>query len=87
MTALYFTNIHNCDDESQARFREGCSTIDNAFVLQTLMCKSQSRKGGKLFVAFIDFKTAVVSVQRDKLWHSLSTVGLTCTLYSHKRHV
>ena len=38
----YFTNIYNCVDESQAGFREGYSTIDNAFVQQTLIYNSLS---------------------------------------------
>jgi len=72
----YFTNIYNCGNESQAGFREEYSTIDKACVLQTFICKSLSRKRDKLFVAFIDFQTAFDSVRRDKLWHSLSAVGL-----------
>jgi len=31
----YFTNIYNCVYESQAGLREGYSTIDTVFVLQT----------------------------------------------------
>ena len=57
-------------------FREEYSTIDNVFVLQTLICKYLSRKRGKHVVAFIDFKTAFDSVQRDKLWNTLVAVGL-----------
>ena len=55
----------------QTGFRRGFSTIDNIFVLNTLINLLQnSRK--KLFCAFIDLKRAFDSVWRSGLWYKLN---------------
>ena len=51
---------------NQAGFRKGLSTIDNLFVLQSLIEISKSYKN-KLFCAFIDFKQAFDNVWRGGL--------------------
>ena len=57
--------------KSQAGFRRGFSTVDNIFVLNTLINLLQnSRK--KLFCAFIDLKRAFDSVWRHGLWYKLN---------------
>ena len=55
---------------NQAGFRKGLSTIDNLFVLQSLIEISKSYKN-KLFCAFIDFKQAFDNVWRGWLWTKL----------------
>ena len=55
---------------NQAGFRKGLSTIDNLFVLQTLIEISKTYKN-KLFCAFIDFKQAFDNVWRGGLWTKL----------------
>ena len=52
----FYTNIYNKISESQAGFCEGYSTIDNAFILYSLIHKYLSKKRGKLYVAFVDFR-------------------------------
>ena len=68
--------MYDLIDESQAGFRSGYSTIDNAFVLQSIISKLLSKKRGKLYVAFIDFKTAFDSVHRGKLWTLLAKANV-----------
>jgi len=59
--------------KEQAGFRKGFRTSDNIFILNTIIQKYISRKGGRLFCAFIDLKAAFDSVYRNgllyKLWH------------------
>ena len=57
-------------DENQAGFREGHSTIDHIFSLNTLfeMCQANQLK---LYCAFIDFSMAFDSVGRIELWRKL----------------
>ena len=38
-------------------------TIDNAFFLQSVINKYLSKKRGKLYVAYVDFRTAYDSIQ------------------------
>ena len=67
----FFANIFDKISECQAGFRHGYSTIDNAFILQSIITKCLSKKRGKLYVAFVDFKTAYDSIERSKLWNVL----------------
>ena len=51
-------------NEAQAGFRAGYSTIDNIFTLYATIQKYTSKRKGKLYVAFLDFKKAFDSVDR-----------------------
>ena len=55
---------------SQAGFRKLFSTIDNLFVIQSLIEMTKSSKK-KLYCAFIDFKQAFDNVWRNGLWSKL----------------
>ena len=60
----------------QARFRENYSTIDQIFILTSLIRKYTRKKEDKLFVAFLDLKGAFDSVNREILMHCLINLGL-----------
>jgi len=62
--------------EEQAGFRKGYSTVDNIFVLYNVIEKYLNRHR-KLYVAFIDFKKAFDSVDREELWPVLRRYGIT----------
>ena len=57
--------------------------------------KLDSRRGGKVYVAFIDYKTAFDTVDRDKLWETLEKIKtspimvniLKATYFSFKSYV
>ena len=58
--------------KEQAGFRKGYSTIDHIFTLVSIIrMKLNSRRGGKMYVAFIDYRKAFDTVNRDKLWDTL----------------
>ena len=77
----FFANIFDKIKEPQAGFREGYSTIDNAYILQGLIDKQLSKKGGKMFVAYVDFLKAFDLVSRPKLFEILSLNGVYGKLY------
>ena len=79
------TNIYNKISESQAGFREGSSTIDNAFILYSLIHKYLSKKRGtcKLYVAFVDLTKAFDLINRRKLWKVVSDTGNKGKLYKN----
>lgn len=58
--------------ESQGGFRAGRGTIDQIFVLNSLIDNRLSEKGGRLYIAFVDFKAAFDKVDREimleKIW-------------------
>ena len=60
----------------QAGFRPNFSTMDNIAVLNHLIKKKRSKKGGKLFACFIDFEKAFDSIDRNILWGKLEKMGL-----------
>ncbi|XP_033213799.1 uncharacterized protein LOC117170865 [Belonocnema kinseyi] len=53
--------------ESQAGFREGRSTRDHVFVLNSIINNKLKREGGKLYGIFIDFQKAFDTVDRNIL--------------------
>lgn len=61
--------------EAQAGFRRGMGTLDNIFVLQSLIshCINSNKR---LYSAFIDFKKAFDFVVRDVLWYKLIQSGV-----------
>lgn len=63
----------------QAGFRNDYRTIDNAFVLQTLIEKSKFSPLGpnKLYTCFVDFSKAFDTIPRDLLWKRLEEIGLS----------
>ena len=48
--------------QEQAGFRKGFRTTDNIFILHTVINKYLSRKKGRLYVAFVDFRKAFDSI-------------------------
>ena len=49
-------NVYGKISEAQFGFREGYSTTDNAFILNSLIEKYLAKKKGKLYVCFVNFK-------------------------------
>lgn len=65
----------------QAGFRKGYSTIDHIFTLVSLIRnKLNDKRGGKVYAAFIDYRKAFDSVDRNKLWQTLQEMK-TSTKY------
>ena len=52
----FYTQAYNCICENQGGFREGYLTIDNAFVLHSIVKKYLRMKGKSIYAAFIIFK-------------------------------
>ena len=66
--------------EEQAGFRAGYSTVDHIFTLYALVEKFLA-KNTKLYVAFVDFRKAFDSVNRNALWQVLRNSGVSGKLY------
>lgn len=62
--------------ESQAGFRKNYSTVDQIFNLYAITQKCLSKKGTKLYVAFVDFKKAFDSVNHQKLLEAIRSEGI-----------
>ena len=71
-----WTEKFNVIHESQAGFRQIYSTIDNIFTLHALAQKFLSKKGGKFYCLFIDFRKAFDSIKHNKLWDALERKGI-----------
>jgi len=65
-----FSNELNVISENQAGFRKGYSTMDNIFVLHSLI-ELYFSFGKKLYCTFVDFRKAFDTVWRDGLWLKL----------------
>ena len=61
--------------KEQAGFRKGYPTIDHTFTLITMVkSKLYSRRGDKLYVAFIDYEKAFDTVDRETFWETLEKI-------------
>ena len=58
-------------DEAQAGFRRGYSTVDNIFILQSIVQKYITKNRRKLYCGFVDFSKAFDTVERQQLWYVL----------------
>lgn len=67
---------NNKIDEVQSGFRAGYSTIDNVFVLFSIVQKYLLKRSGKLYVCFVDFRKAFDCVNRAILWNTLRKAGV-----------
>ncbi|CAK9799089.1 Transposon TX1 uncharacterized 149 kDa protein [Anthophora plagiata] len=61
---------------NQTGFRKGMGTIDNIYVLNYLINRQVARKGGKMWVLFVDLKAAFDSVDREVLIESMRNAGV-----------
>jgi len=62
--------------EEQNGFRRGRSTIDHLSTLTSII-ETRKKKKMSTFTAFIDFKKAYDSINRDLLWKKLDDLGVT----------
>ena len=70
-----WVETNNLLGEEQAGFRRGYSTIDNVFVLHSIIQRYLLRRR-KVYVAFVDLKKAFDRVDRKILWEILGKYGL-----------
>ena len=62
--------------ESQAGFRKGYSTLDNIFVLDTIIQDKLQKKNRPLYACFIDIKKCFDWIDRGALFYKLHKKGL-----------
>ncbi len=60
----------------KAGYRSGYSTIDNIFILQSVVQKYITKQKGRMYCIFIDFSKAFDSVQRNLLYLTLIKNGI-----------
>ena len=66
--------------KEQAGFRTGYSTIDHIFTLVTMVKKKlNNKRGGKVYVAFTDYKKAFDTLDRENLWVAWKLGPLYCS--------
>jgi hypothetical protein len=65
----------------QVGFRKGFSTVDNIFVLYSLITIYFSQ-GKKLYCTFVDFKCAVDTVWRSGLWQKLQKSNIKGKIFT-----
>ena len=61
---------------NQIGFMKGRRTADHIFLIQTIVDKIVKKNGRKLYVAFIDFRKAYDTVNRDILFYRLKMLGI-----------
>ena len=81
-----FPNTNDISKDNQAGFRKGHSTIDQIFVLQSLIdiCIS---KNDKIYVAWVDYSKAFDTVWRKGLWYKMLKEGISGKLVRIVKHM
>ena len=92
-----FTGILNCRivcwseakniAECQAGFRQGRSTIDQIFILKTIVDKYLFRKTGRFYCMFVDFSKAFDTVNRNHLIYTLIKQGMHGKMLKLDRYI
>jgi hypothetical protein len=77
-----YNNYNNLINKCQIGFSKKARTSDHIFVLKTLIDKYINRKGGKLFVCFIDIRKAFDTVIHAGIRYKLIKYGISGKLYS-----
>ena len=67
---------HGLRSDLQFGFRPKRSTVDAAFVLQTIADKYAAGEARPVYVAFVDFAKAFDMMSRDRLWARLEDLGV-----------
>ena len=71
-----WSEVKNIIAECQAGFRQGRSTVDQLFILKTIVDKYLFRKKGRFYCMFVDFSKAFDTVNRDYLIYTLIKQGM-----------
>jgi hypothetical protein len=86
-TAILNKRVYNWAEEGnklseeQAGFRKGYSTVDHIFTLVSIIRnRFNNARGGKVYAAFIDYRKAFDTVDREKLWHTLDKIETSTKL-------
>lgn len=62
--------------EEQAGFRRGFSTLDNVMLISMLAERELGKEKGYMHAGFVDFEKAFDSIDRERLWDRLSSMGV-----------
>ena len=79
--------INNKITAAQAGFRRGFSTIDNLFVIRTVVDKELARKRGKVYGCFVDLEKAFDKVSRNALYYKLQQSGMSTSMIQRIRAI
>ena len=77
----FWSDTFNIIGDTQSGFRKSLSTVDNVFMLQSVIdsCLNTKRQ---LHVAFMDFKKVFDHVNRDCLWYKLLKSGIRGPIFN-----
>ena len=71
----YCSDTYHIINDNQSGFRQGMSTADNIYILQSVIDVAFNR-GKKVFCPSIDFSKAFDYINRDCLWYKLLKSGI-----------
>ena len=71
-----YVNLKKILSPNQIGFKKGHSTSDHIFLLTTVLDKVVKKDKEKLYTAFIDFKKAYDTVDRELLFEHLNDLGI-----------
>ena len=82
----FWSDTFDIISDSQTGFRKGRGTIDNIFIIQSIVDYSLEQ-GKRVFCALIDFRKAFDYLNRDCLWFKLLKSGIRGNMYDIIKHM
>lgn len=76
----------NIIPDTQAGFRKGRSTMDNIYIMNTLI-KSRLAANKRLYAMFIDLKAAFDKIPREKMWTKLDRLNLAPDILDNVKEI
>ena len=73
---VHWAETNDVQREEQAGFRKGYSTVDNIFILQSLVQKHCSKKGGRFYALYVDFSKAFDTIPHALLFYQIMSKGV-----------
>jgi hypothetical protein len=60
----------------QAGFVRGKRTLDNGFIIKTIVDKYLRERRGRIYWCFVDFEKSFNSIDREVLWFKMRRIGI-----------
>ena len=72
---IEWSKTYDTITDAQFGFRQGLSTVDALFALQSVITKTLSNKN-RLYCCFVDYTKAFDTIDRLNIWYKLSKIGI-----------
>ena len=78
---IFWSSTYHIISDVKSVFCKGCSTLDNLFILQSII-DSSLENNNKVYCATVDFENVFDFIKKDCLWYELLKSGIRGNIYN-----